>query len=140
MLTLNKVIKMIDYRLFFLAIVSTILCSSCKNDPLDVDVSNLEIKINFVNADSMLFYSTNSRRILVNRNFKQSFSDLYLFTFEKGLKIRTTVDRRYARAAGRCDRRPRRVRPRRRSSARRTRRAPRPARRCRRARAGCRDR
>jgi hypothetical protein len=96
MLTLNKVIKMIDYKLFFLAIVSTILCSSCKNDPLDVDVSNLEIKINFVNADSMLFYSTNSRRILVNRNFKQSFSDLYLFTFEKGLKIRTTVDSTYA--------------------------------------------
>lgn len=83
---------MIYYRLFFLAIVSIILCSSCKNDPLDVDISNIAIKINFVNADSMLFYSTNSRRILVNRNFNQSFSDLYLFTFEKGLKIRTTVD------------------------------------------------
>ncbi|MFM7668485.1 MAG: hypothetical protein ACKO7D_09920 [Bacteroidota bacterium] len=87
---------MIDYRLFFLAIVSTILCSSCMNDPLDVDSSDIKISLNFINADSMLYQSTDSRRILLNRNFKQSFPDLYLFTFEKGLKIRTSVDSTYA--------------------------------------------
>jgi hypothetical protein len=95
MLTLNKVIKMIHLRLLFFVIVLTIFCSSCKNDPLDVDVSNVEVNLNFINADSMLYNSTDSRRILLNRNFKQSFPDLYLFTFEKGLKIRTNVDTMY---------------------------------------------
>jgi hypothetical protein len=95
MLTLNKVIKMIHSRLLLVAIVSTFLCSSCKNDPLDIDVSNVKVTTNFVNADSMLYYATDSRRVLLNRNFKQSFSDLYLFTFEKGLKIRTTFDTTY---------------------------------------------
>jgi hypothetical protein len=95
MLTLNKVIKMIHLRRLFFVIVLTIFCSSCKNDPLDVDVSKVEVNLNFINADSMLYNSTDSRRILLNRNFKQSFPDLYLFTFEKGLKIRTNVDTMY---------------------------------------------
>jgi hypothetical protein len=95
MLTLNKVIKMIHLRRLFFVIVLTIFCSSCKNDPLDVDVSKVEVNLNFINADSMLYNSTDSRRILLNRNFKQSFPDLYLFTFEKGLKIKTNVDTMY---------------------------------------------
>jgi hypothetical protein len=95
MLTLNKVIKMIHLRLLFFVIVLTIFCSSCKNDPLDIDVSKVEVNLNFINADSMLYNSNDSRRILLNRNFKQSFPDLYLFTFEKGLKIRTNVDTMY---------------------------------------------
>jgi hypothetical protein len=96
MLTLGKVIKMIHLKLLYLAILLTIFCSSCKNDPLDVDVSDVNIKTNFVNADSMLFHSNHSRRVIINRNFKQSFTDLYLFTFEKGLKIRTSIDSTYA--------------------------------------------
>jgi len=95
MLTLNKVIKMIHLRSLFFVIVLTIFCSSCKNDPLDVDVSKVEVNLNFIHADSMLYNSTDSRRILLNRNFKQSFPDLYLFTFEKGLKIKTNVDTMY---------------------------------------------
>jgi hypothetical protein len=95
MLTLNKVIKMIHLSRLFLAIVLTIICSSCKNDPLDVDASDVKIKFNYINTDSMLYHATNSRRILLNRNFKQEFPDLYLFTFEKGLKIRTNVDSSY---------------------------------------------
>jgi len=95
MLTLSKVIKMIHSRLLFLANVLTILCSSCKNDPLDIDISDVKVNTNFVNADSMLYYSNDPRRSLLNRNFRQSFSDLYLFTFEKGLKIRTKVDTIY---------------------------------------------
>lgn len=86
---------MIHLRRLFFVIVLTIFCSSCKNDPLDVDVSKVEVNLNFINADSMLYNSTDSRRILLNRNFKQSFPDLYLFTFEKGLKIRTNVDTMY---------------------------------------------
>ena len=86
---------MIHLRLLFFVIVLTILCSSCKNDPLDVDVSKVEVNLNFIHADSMLYNSTDSRRILLNRNFKQSFPDLYLFTFEKGLKIKTNVDTMY---------------------------------------------
>jgi hypothetical protein len=96
MLTLNKVIKMIHLRLLFLANVLTILCSSCKNDPLDVDSSDVKITLNFINADSMLYQSTDSRRILLNRNFKQAFPDLYLFTFEKGIKIKTNIDSVYS--------------------------------------------
>ena len=86
---------MIHLRRLFFVIVLTIFCSSCKNDLLDVDVSKVEVNLNFINADSMLYNSTDSRRILLNRNFKQSFPDLYLFTFEKGLKIRTNVDTMY---------------------------------------------
>ncbi len=86
---------MIHLRSLFFVIVLTIFCSSCKNDPLDVDVSKVEVNLNFIHADSMLYNSTDSRRILLNRNFKQSFPDLYLFTFEKGLKIKTNVDTMY---------------------------------------------
>ena len=86
---------MIHLRRLFFVIVLTIFGSSCKNDPLDVDVSKVEVNLNFINADSMLYNSTDSRRILLNRNFKQSFPDLYLFTFEKGLKIKTNVDTMY---------------------------------------------
>lgn len=86
---------MIHLRRLFFVIVLTIFCSSCKNDPLNVDVSKVEVNLNFIHADSMLYNSTDSRRILLNRNFKQSFPDLYLFTFEKGLKIRTNVDTMY---------------------------------------------
>lgn len=86
---------MIHLRRLFFVIVLTIFCSSCKNDPLDVDVSKVEVNLNFIHADSMLYNSTDSRRILLNRNFKQSFPDLYLFTFEKGLKIKTNVDTMY---------------------------------------------
>ncbi len=86
---------MIHSRILFLPIVLTILCSSCNRDPLDVDVSEVKVNLNFTNADSMLYNSTASRRVLLNRNFKQSFPDLYLFTFEKGLKIRTNSDTAY---------------------------------------------
>ena len=86
---------MIHLRLLFFVIVLTIFCSGCKNDPLDVDVSEIKVNVAFINADSMLYHSTNSRRILLNRNFKQSFPDLYMFTFEKGLKIRTNIDSTY---------------------------------------------
>jgi len=92
MLTLNKVIKMIDLRLLFLAILLTILCSSCENDRLKINVSEVNVKLNFINADSMFYNSTISRRLVLNRNFKQSFPDLYLYTFSKGLKINTSVD------------------------------------------------
>jgi hypothetical protein len=96
MLTLNKVIKMIHLRRLFFVIVLTIFGSSCKNDPLDVDVSKVEVNLNFINADSMLYNSTDSRRILLNRNFKQSFPDLYLFTFRyfhSKLNIKVNVTR-----------------------------------------------
>lgn len=96
MLTLNKVKKMIHLRYLFLIIVSTIICSSCKNDPLDIDTSDIKLKLNFINADSMFYYSNDSRRMLLNRNFKQSFRDLYLFTFEKGIKINTSIDSVYS--------------------------------------------
>jgi hypothetical protein len=68
------------------------LLLGCSNDPLKIDADNVQVKINFINADSLFVNNNAQKRWELNKQFGQSFQDLYLFTYEKGLKINTRID------------------------------------------------
>ena len=82
---------MIRLRVLFSLFV-VLLFIGCSNDPLKIDVSSVKVKINFVNADSLFVNNSPKKRWDLNREFIESFKELYLFTFEKGLKINTRID------------------------------------------------
>lgn len=83
---------MIHLRSWFFYFVLLTLLGSCSNDPLNVNVSDVKVNINFIHADSLLFNASNERRIKLNQFFTNSFPELYLFSYDKSLKINTRVD------------------------------------------------
>jgi hypothetical protein len=83
---------MIHLRHWFFYFVLSIFVVSCSNDPLNVDISDVQVSINFVHADSLLYNASNQKRIQLNHQFKNSFDSLYLFTFDRCLRIKTNVD------------------------------------------------
>lgn len=82
---------MIHLRHWFFYFVLTIFVVSCSNDPLNVDVSDVQVSINFVHADSLLYNASNQKRIQLNNQFKRSFGELYENSFY-AFKINTKID------------------------------------------------
>jgi hypothetical protein len=82
---------MIRLRVLFSFFIG-LLFLGCGNNPLDVDASDVKVKINYVNADSLFVNNSPKRRWILNQEFIKSFNELYRFTYEKGLKINTRSD------------------------------------------------
>ena len=49
----------------------------CDRNPLDVDPSNVTLKIGFVNMDSILFHSNSADLITAHQEFKKSMPEIY---------------------------------------------------------------
>ena len=49
----------------------------CNRNPLDVDASNVKLKIGFINMDSILFHSNSADLITAHQEFKKSVPEIY---------------------------------------------------------------
>jgi hypothetical protein len=49
----------------------------CNRNPLDVDASNVKLKIGFINMDSILFHSNSTDLITAHKEFKKSMPEIY---------------------------------------------------------------
>lgn len=49
----------------------------CNRNPLDVDASNVKLKIGFINMDSILFHSNSADLITAHKEFKKSMPEIY---------------------------------------------------------------
>ena len=54
-----------------------LLLSSCSNDPLDVNASQQDLALQFVNMDSVLVNSDSTSFIATHNNWKQTMPDIY---------------------------------------------------------------
>jgi len=61
-----------------LTLLSVILVAvGCNRNPLDVDASNVKLKIGFINMDSILFHSNSADLITAHKEFKKSMPEIY---------------------------------------------------------------
>lgn len=64
--------------IFSLLLLSTFIVA-CQSNPLDVDVSNVKLKLKFVNIDQALYKTPKKKLISAHRGFKKNAKDVYLF-------------------------------------------------------------
>ncbi len=67
-----------NYKLHLIFAVFSVgfIVSSCETNQFDVDISNVELKINFINLDSMLKVSNQNKLIKLRTEFKNKQSDV----------------------------------------------------------------
>ncbi len=65
---------------------------SCENNPLDVDTSNIKVEINFVNIDSLLFYTDSAELIQAHHFLKKEVKNIYDYEIGHVLKVGDVVD------------------------------------------------
>ncbi len=70
----------------------TLVISACKNDNLKVDTSDIKLKINYLNLDSLLTNSDSSQLIIVNREMRNKIPDAYDYTLGYCLQIKNSND------------------------------------------------
>jgi hypothetical protein len=68
------------------------LLFSCKNDRLNVDTSAVEIKIEALNIDSILWNSTESNLLVSHQNLKKDHQDSYFYLLSSCLQIQSPQD------------------------------------------------
>lgn len=68
-----------------------VLLSSC-SDPLDVDVSDIKLDLEFINMDSTLFYSDSVELMTAHRKYKDEISELYSYQLGYCMQIGSNVD------------------------------------------------
>ena len=77
---------------FFSILFFVILLASCKDDKLNVDISNQKLAINFINLDSVLVNSDSSSLLKAHHFFQDSLKDVYEFTLGYCLQIQKPQD------------------------------------------------
>jgi hypothetical protein len=84
----------VDYKLhLFLAFFSlNIIISSCESDRFDIDISDMKLKMNFVNLDSMLKNASSNELIKIRSEFKKKKSDVLDYNFGYCLHINLNDD------------------------------------------------
>ncbi len=65
---------------------------SCENNPLDIDVSQVGVDIQFVDVDSALFYSDSNALVENHHHFKNELKNIYEYEIGYVLKIGDVVD------------------------------------------------
>jgi hypothetical protein len=75
-----------SFKSFFLAVSIVLLISSCTNDPLDVDVSEVKVNIDFVNMDSIWRTSKGRDFLKADADFRKRIPELY--DYELGYCLR----------------------------------------------------
>lgn len=80
------------HRYTFFILFSLLLFSSCKNDPLNIDASNVNVDVNFVNIDSTLFYSDSSSLINGHHMYKEEMKNIYSYEIGHVLKVGDVED------------------------------------------------
>ncbi len=79
-------------RKFLFILFGSTLLLSCENNPLAVDASNIEVDINFVNVDSVLFNSDSIGLIQSHHLFKKELKNIYDYEIGHVLRIGDVVD------------------------------------------------
>jgi hypothetical protein len=72
--------------LFYLLVLA-ILCVACSNDPLDVNASDQNVKMEFVNMDAVLANSDSTSFVEIHDDWKQTMPDIYNYQLGHCLQL-----------------------------------------------------
>jgi hypothetical protein len=70
----------------------TILAYSCKNDPLIIDSSGIDLSIGYYNMDSVFVHAKGDELIEWNKRFKSEINEAYEYELGMGLRIGVPED------------------------------------------------
>jgi hypothetical protein len=72
-----KLHKIMTFKNFFLVSIVFLIVVGCKRNPLDIDVSNTDVSIDFVHMDSMLFNTPVEDLPKLRNNLSSSISEIF---------------------------------------------------------------
>lgn len=84
-------------RFSFLLIPAVFICG-CKYDPLNVDSSQIQIKLNFVNMDSLFYKADSSEMIELHHRFKKEIPEIYDYELGYCIGIGNVSDTAFQRS------------------------------------------
>lgn len=75
-----------------LAILLLTVFLACKNDPLNIDSSKVDVSISYYNMDSVFTHATPDELPKWNKKFKDEINDAYMYELAYGLKLESDDD------------------------------------------------
>jgi len=71
----------------FTILLVGLIAISCRNNPLDVDTSNVNMDLSFINVDSILFNTNETDLIASNNRFKKEINEVYSYNIGYCMQI-----------------------------------------------------
>lgn len=84
--------KKMSFRRLSLLILIPLLFQSCSYNPLDVDASDVKVKVNFINLDSIFRKADSSTLMSYHHQFQNEIGELYDYQLGYCLGLRTKED------------------------------------------------
>ena len=77
---------------FFIFTSILLLFIGCNSNPLDINVDNQDVKIEFIHLDSLLFNSDAKKRLAAHHTMQQLIPDVYEYNLAYCLKFKGSTD------------------------------------------------
>ena len=75
------------HKSLFYLLVLAVLCAACSSDPLDVNASDQDVSLGFVNMDSVLVNSDSSSFVSFHDDWKKTMPDIYNYQLGHCLQL-----------------------------------------------------
>jgi len=75
----------------FTILLVGLIAISCRNNPLDVDTSNVNMDLSFINVDSILFNTNETDLIASNNRFKKEINEVYSYNIGYCMQMLTIL-------------------------------------------------